>query len=872
MKTLVAFSLVWLPVISLAQTPAQPPSQPESTAARIIASGSQDRGTLDGVSSSRASATAATANRASTAPVLDGKTDDPAWQSAQVIDQFLEYQPKKGVATRFKTEVRVTYDDKYIYVLGRMYDPAPDSIVSLLSRRDVRTASEQLKIVIDSYHDRRTGFEFCVNPAGVKRDYYVYDDTNEDPTWDGIWDVATRIDSVGWVAEFRIPFSQLRFGNSADHAFGLLVVRDIARTSERISWPLLDNDKQGYISQLGELSGIRDLANVRRLEVTPYVVTKNETRPTASSFNHPQSLSAGADVKYGLSSNLTLDATINPDFGQVEADPAVLNLSAFEQFFEERRPFFLEGAGIFSFRTACGDIDSGCTGLFYSRRVGRSPQLSGLYGDESSATNTTILGAAKVGGRLGRGLSVGLLDAVTQREQGAQGATIEPQTNYAVARLQQSLSDGSGDIGAMVTGVNRSMDAQSSPFLRNSAYTGGIDVRKRFFNKNYEMTGYVAGSLVRGTAAAIAATQRDGVHRYQRPDDNITFDPNRTSLSGNAQRLTISKFGGGVTRFQSVYQRFSPGFETNDVGFQPRADEQMFRNWFSLQFNSPSKFTRMAFFNFNTFQTWSTEGLPTNMSLNTNWHVQFPNQWWGHVGGNFGNFTPTYSDREARGGPAVRRSTDYDMWSGFELDSRKAWTPNVFFGQFGGDAGHSWGRWVNPGIDFRMTSRFSASLGVNYEKVANDNQWNGNFGVSGVDTTHYTFARLNQTTLSLSSRMNFTASPTLSVQFYAQPFMTKGKYSNWRELANPRAEKYEDRYKPYLGGDPGGFDFMQLRSNTVVRWEYRPGSTVFLVWQQGRESSSDQASDFRFSEDFKGLFKLHPNNTLLLKASYWFNP
>ena len=869
MTKLVLFILFALPVVMFAQTPVQTPMQPESTR---VASNSQNNPGIDGGATSRATATLAMATRAVTAPVLDGKTDDPAWQNAQVIDQFLQYQPKKGAETRFKTEVRITYDDKYIYVLGRMYDPAPDSIVSLLSRRDIRTASEQLKIVIDSYHDRRTGFEFCVNPAGVKRDYYVYDDNNEDPTWDGIWDVATRIDSLGWVAEFRIPFSQLRFGGGADHTFGLLVVRDVARTSERISWPLYDNDKQGYISQLGELSGIRDLAAVRRLEVVPYVVTKNETRPTASSFNHPQSVSAGADIKYGLSSNLTLDATINPDFGQVEADPAVLNLSAFEQFFEERRPFFLEGAGIFSFRTACGDIDTQCTGLFYSRRVGRSPQLAGIYGDASSPTNTTILSAAKVGGRLGRGLSVGFLDALTQREQGAQGATIEPRTNYAVARLQQSLFGGSGDIGAMVTGVNRSMDAQSSPYLRSGAYTGGIDFRKRFFQKNYELTGYIAGSIVRGTAAAIASTQLDGVHRYQRPDDNITFDPNRTSLSGNAQRLTISKFGGGFTRFQSVYQRFSPGFETNDVGFQPRADEQMFRNWFALQFNNRTKIYRAAFFNFNTFQTWTTEGLPTNMSLNTNWHVQFPNQWWGHIGGNFGNFKATYADREARGGPAVRRSSDYDLWSGIELDSRKSWTPNMFFGQYGGDAGHSVGRWINPAIDLRMTSRFSTSLGFNYEKATNDNQWNGNFGVSGVDTTHYTFARLNQTTLSLTTRMNFTASPSLSLQFYAQPFMTTGKYTDWRELANPRAEKYEDRYKPYLGGDPGGFDFKQLRSNTVVRWEYRPGSTLFFVWQQGRELSSDQASDFNFGHDFKNLFSLHPNNTLLIKASYWFNP
>jgi len=757
-------------------------------------------------------------------------------------------------------------------VLARMYDPAPDSIVSLLSRRDIKTPSDQFKIVIDSYHDRRTGYEFAVKPAGVKRDYYVYDDTNEDETWDAVWDVATRIDSLGWVAEFSIPFSQIRFNNTEEHTFGFMVVREIARTSERISWPLLDHDKQGFMTQLGDLGGIRSLPTPRRLEVMPYAVTQNETRPGGSSFNHPQSVSAGADLKYGLSSNLTLDATINPDFGQVEADPAVLNLSAFETFFEERRPFFLEGAGIFSFRTACGDIDSQCTGLFYSRRVGRSPQLAGIYGDATSPTNTTILSAAKVGGRLGRGLSVGFLDALTQREQGAQGATIEPQTNYAVARLQQSLFGGSGDIGSMITAVDRSLDAQSSPYLRKNAYTGGIDVRQRLFDKNYELTAYVAGSLIRGTAASISATQLDGVHRYQRPDDNIAFDPTRTSLAGNAERLTMSKFGGGVTRFQSVYQRFSPGFETNDVGFQQRADEQMFRNWFALQFNSPTKAYRRAFFNFNTFQTWTTEGLPTNMSLNTNWHVQFPNQWWGHIGGNFGNFVPTYADREARGGPAIRRSRDFDGWTGIAFDARKSWTPYVFAGAFGSDAWHSGGHWLQPSVDFRVSSRFSASLGANYEKSVNDHQWVGNFGDIGVDTTHYTFAHLDQHTLGLTSRMNFTASPALSLQVYGQPFMTTGKYSNWRELANPRAKLYADRYKPYAGGDPGGFDFKQLRSNTVVRWEYRPGSTLFFVWQQGRELSSDQPSDFNFRHDLSNMFNLHPNNTLLIKASYWFNP
>lgn len=860
MKKLIVASFLVSAVQLFAQSPTELAStaavKPDTTTAKPVAA---------------ASARLATSTKVTVAPVLDGKTDDPAWQNAQVIDQFLEYEPKPGAETRFKTEVRVVHDDKYLYVLGRMYDPAPDSMISLLSRRDVRTQSEQLKLMIDSYHDRRTGFEFCVNPAGVKRDFYVYNDNNEDPSWDGVWDVATKIDSVGWVAEFRIPFSQLRFPNNDNLTFGFMVVRDVARTAQRISWPLYRRDQQGYISQTGELAGISGIGQPSRLEVAPYVVTKNETRPSGSSWKHPQSFAAGADLKYGLSSNLTLNATINPDFGQVEADPAVLNLSAFESFFEERRPFFLEGSGIFSFRTNCGDIDTGCTGLFYSRRIGRSPQLGGLYGDQDSPLNTTILGATKVTGRLGKGLSVGLLDALTQREVGVDDKTIEPQTNYTAARVQKSSDDGQTDFGGMLTATNRNLDSNTDSFLRRSAYTGGLDLRRRFFDKRYELTANLSGSAVYGTAPAIASTQRDGVHRYQRPDDDISYDPTRTSLTGDAERLTVSKFGGGITRFQSVLQRFSPGFETNDLGFQSRADEMMFRNWFSLQYNTPTKLYTRAFLNFNTMQKWTTEGLPTTVGLNFNWHVQFPNWMWGHLGGNFGDFTKVYADRETRGGPALRRSASGDIWGGVESDSRKAWYASLFGGIWRGDDGNSRSAWINPGGQFRLSSRFSASASLNYSHDINDKQWRANFGVAGVDTTHYTFARLDQKTVSLTTRLNFTMTPSLSLQFYGAPFASSGDYTNWRELADPRAGKYADRFKSYPG-DPGGFSFKQFRSNTVLRWEYKPGSTVFLVWAEGRDLSGDFVNDFSVRRDFQDLFNQHPNNTLLLKVSYWINP
>jgi hypothetical protein len=816
--------------------------------------------------------TTATAIRAESPPVLDGRPHDPVWQTAPEITGFLEYEPDEGAETRFETIAHVAYDDRNLYVLVRMYDPAPDSIVSLLARRDERVASEQLKIVIDSYHDRRTAYQFAVNPAGVKRDFYVYNDNVEDPSWDAVWDVATSVDSTGWFAEFSIPLSQLRYSDRLEHTFGLMIVRDVARTGQRISWPLYRRSVQGYVSQSGVIGGITGLPSPRRLELAPYVVTQNVTQRSGNAWAHPQRTTAGLDLKYGLSSNITLDATINPDFGQVEADPAVLNLSAFEQFFSERRPFFMEGTGIFDYRVQCDDIDTGCTGLFYSRRIGRSPQLRGRYGDDASPTATTILGAGKLSGRLGNGLSVGLLEAVTGEEMGVDRQAIEPRTNYLVARARQELNGGSSDVGAMFTSVHRGLDDLSDPFLRRTAYTGGVDVRHRFGSDNYELAASLTGSVVQGTAEAIALTQMDGVHNYQRPD-NFRFDPNRTRLMGDAQRISISKFGGGITRFQSVYQRYSPGFEINDLGFLARADEQMFRNWFQLAFNRPNRIQQRAFHNFNAWAHWTADGMPTVAGVNYNGHMQLRNFWWLHAGANAGGLGKVYDDRASRGGPAVRVSRGTSAWFGIEGDTRNRIAPTIFVGAGQGDAGHGHDWYVEPSVRFRVASRFAGSLGARWSEVTNDNQWRANFGDPLSDTTHYTFARLEQQTVSLTARLNYTFTPALTLQVYAQPFVSTGEYSNWRELDDPRASSYEDRYRPFTQqGDPGGFRFMQFRSNTVLRWEYKPGSTLYLVWSQGRGRQDDGGYEFDFGRDRRDLFASHPDNTLLLKVSYWMNP
>ena len=334
-----------------------------------------------------------------------------------------------------------------------MYDPHPDSILRLLGRRDVRVATDQIKIIIDSYHDLRTGYEFAVNPAGVKRDYAVYSDITEDPSWDGVWEAATTVDSLGWTAEFRIPLSQLRYADAKEHTFGFGIWRDIDRFKERDSWPEYKQSDARFMSQLGTVEKIDGIPSPHRLELVPYVVAKNVSVDPNRSVGRNNNLSGGANLKYGLTSNLTLDATVNPDFGQVESDPSVLNLSAFETFFAEQRPFFLEGTGIYSFQVNCNIVNCNNEGLFYSRRIGRSPQLGYLYGDASSPTSTTILGATKLTGRLAGGMSVGVLDAVTQRADGPLGQTLEPTTNYAVVRAQQDLRGGESGIGIILTGV-----------------------------------------------------------------------------------------------------------------------------------------------------------------------------------------------------------------------------------------------------------------------------------------------------------------------------------------------------------------------------------------------------------------------------------
>jgi hypothetical protein len=817
----------------------------------------------------------AVAFRTTQPPTIDGRADDRTWATAQAITEFREFSPTEDKDPRFPTEARVAYDAHNLYVFVRMFDSAPDSILTLLARRDRRPPTDQIKIIVDSYFDRRSGYEFAVNPAGVKRDYVIYNDGDEDQAWDGVWDVATTVDSLGWTAEFRIPLSQLRYPHQESNTFGFGIWRDIERHTERVSWPLYRQSQPGLSSQLGELTSLVGLAAPRRLELLPYVVAKSHEGQTEAGWGYTHDLSMGGDVKYGLGPNLTLDATVNPDFGQVEADPAVLNLSAFETFFGERRPFFLEGTGIFQFPVNCTAVNCSGEALFYSRRIGRAPQLSGLYGDPTSPTATTIVGAGKLTGRLPGGLSVGLLEAVTGREAGVDDRTIEPTTNYATLRLQQDFRGGNSGLGMMLTAVNRNVDEWSENLLRRDAYVGALDFRHRFLGARYEIRGSLDLSHVRGTPDAIAGTQLSPVHYYQRPDDDLTYDPARTTLTGDAEELQVAKIA-GMWRFETSYQRRSPGFEVNDLGFLRRADQQSWSTWSQLRWQKPTKVYQMLFWNMNWWQHWTAEGLPTERAANTNAHAQLNNRWWLHAGGTVGQLGgATYCDRCARGGPALRVSPFLNAWGGIEGDSRKVIVPFLWSSYGSSDDGRSWYFDLSPELSFRVSSRFQASLAFSFTKNTDDSQWYGNFTDSS-GTTHYTFAHLKQTTTAMTGRVDYTFTPTLTLQVYAQPFVSTGSYSDVRELADPRAAAYPDRFKPYADAavmdDPGGFNFKQFRSNVVLRWEYFPGSTLFLVWTQGRFDYLPAAGTRSMFGNARDLFDLPTQDTFLVKVSYWFNP
>jgi hypothetical protein len=833
---------------------------------------------------------------------VDGRLDEAAWASAPPVTRFTQRDPNAGEPSTERTEVRFVYDANALFVGARLYDSS-GLVSSRLGRRDSELdGSDWFFVTLDSYHDHLTAFRFGVNPDGVRRDEKIGGD-DEDASWDPVWDATATRDATGWTAEMRIPLSQLRFRHDNAQTWGIQIVREIARSNEESWFAFVPKRERSGVARYGHLTGLVGLAPGSRLELLPYVVTRGRYNTPAQDadapFSNPyndgseQTVTLGADLKYRLASNMTLDVTVNPDFGQVEVDPAVVNLTAFETRFEERRPFFIEGSEIFRFDGA---------ELFYSRRIGAPPPgrtpSSSVYDDIPE--NATILSAAKLSGKA-RGWSLAVLDAVTDRERaayvdasGVRGtAKVAPLSNYFVGRARRELRQGQSVIGGIATAVHRDLtDATLASRLRSRAYAGGADFIHDWSDRKWTLSGFVAGSLIDGASSVITTAQRSSARYYQRPDaSHLTLDTTATSLSGMAGRLELEREAGEHWRGDAVVSTISPGFETNDLGFQSRADQHALVATLEYVHEEPGRVFREWSFEAGPRANWNYDGDRLVTRLNFEGSGELLNYWSGDF--EINQEFAALDDRLTRGGPLMRVLPRKFGSVSIESDSRKAWTLDLGFDRWWGDAISTSS--LSVGLGFKPAPNWQISLSPEFERERSASQFVASVADARASSSYgsrYVFADLKQTELSVATHVNVTFGPTVSLEAFARPFISSGTFSNLKELARPRSfdfNRYADVGTVTQDGDeividPDGagpaesfevdnetFTTRSLRGSAVFRWEWRPGSTLFLVWQQEREIE-DSNGDFRLRRDLRQIGRARPDNVFVIKATWWLNP
>jgi len=834
--------------------------------------------------------------------VIDGAFTDPAWQTAQWDSDFTQYQPYEGKRPAQKTEFAILYDNDFIYVAIKAYDSATDSIVKRMTRRD-EIDGDVVGIQFDSYHDLRTAFTFMVSAGGVKKDFLMSNNgDSEDNTWDPIWWVKTQITNEGWFAEMKIPLTQLRFGNNAEHTWGMQVARELYRKGETSLWQAIPRNVSGWVDKIGELNGLSNIQPKRQYEFVPYVVTgvenyeKEEGNPFMPGTNYK--LNAGLDGKIGLTNNLTLAFTVNPDFGQVEADPSEVNLSAYESFYEEKRPFFIEGRNILAFPVMFGDGELAAENLFYSRRIGRRPHhypelLDGEYAKMPDATD--ILGALKITGKTDNGWSIGILESFTGKEQAEidfegkrRFETVEPATNYLLSRVSKDFNKGNSIIGAMVTSTYRIIDTVSLNYLPNEAYTAGVDYTQYFKNKKYFLKGVGVFSRVSGHTDAINELQLSSARYFQRPDaDYLSYDPMRKMLSGSGGNIQFGKIGGKLMFLNAVSFK-SPGMEINDLGYIPSVDEIMQVFWMGYRIYEPFSIFRSMNFNLNQWTGWDFGGNNLYKGGNINGNMQFKNYWNMSFGVNVGG--GQLSNGSLRGGPALRLPGNTNLFVFLGTDDRKKFRVSANVSANNGFENSSSSQYYNINLTYRPLNTLKITIGPSYNASSRNLQYVTEASMN--TDTRYIFASLDQKVFSMSLRINYNITPDLTLQYWGQPFVAAGKYYNFKRITTPTANEYTDRYTEYPLNqvtwnstdetfdfdenadntidyriDNPNFNFKEFLSNLVLRWEYTPGSTLFVVWSQSG-SHFDSTGDFNFGNNLEDLSKSKMRNVFMLKFTY----
>ncbi len=839
-------------------------------------------------------------------PQIDGNPGDRAWEEIPWEKGFVQREPWENRPPSQETGFKILYDDNNLYVLIRAFDQSPDSISRRLTRRD-QMDGDMVGIQLDSYFDHLTAFSFIVSAAGVKSDFLVSSNgQQEDLTWDPIWYAATSIDQKGWVAEMRIPLDQLRFGNNEKQVWGMQLARFIHRKQELSLWEFIPQNAPGWVHLFGELRGLDGIKAKKQLEIAPYVVGRAE-RFEEEPGNPFQTgarnmMNAGVDGKIGVTNDLTLDFTINPDFGQVEADPSEVNLTAFETFFEEKRPFFIEGRNITSFSLTPGDGDLSAQNLFYSRRIGRRPQYTPELADGEYARvpeNTAILGAFKLTGKTRSGWSLGLQESVTREEKALidlegvrRKEAVEPLTNYFLGRVQKDMNHGQTTLGGMITSVNRDLSGNPQlDFLLRSAITGGIDFSHSWNDRNYRLALKTYFSQVSGSTEALLRVQTSSARYYQRPDaPYVKLDSSRTSLTGYGGSLEFGKVGGNFTIGNFITWK-SPGLEVNDLGFLPSADEIMQIFWSGYQISEPFSIFRSMRFGVNQWTVWDFGGRLNLVGGNIYLNNVFKNYWSLMV--NFNTRGPVRYNSFLRGGPAMIIPGQSLVFGSLGTDSRKKWSAEFFTQQQFQYERSGTSHVYNLDLNYRPLDVLSITVSPAYSRRQVDLQY-----VESCEwdlTDRYLFGSINQTTLSLSLRLNYNITPNLTIQYWGQPFASSGKFSRFKKITNPLAENFTDRFQllspaqisyledddyyqvdededgtPDYGFENPDYKALEFRSNLVMRWEYKPGSTLFLVWSQNRDQYSCDGN-FDMNQELSELYHIRPYNVFLIKFSYRFS-
>jgi Domain of unknown function (DUF5916)/Carbohydrate family 9 binding domain-like len=844
---------------------------------------------------------------------IDGIPDEEAWNEGEWGGDFIQWQPHEGQPPSQPTSFKILYDEKFLYIAYKCHDVSPDSIIKRMGRRD-EFPGDWIEINIDSYHDLRTAFSFTLSVSGVRSDEFVSNDgDNWDVNWNPIWFSKTHIDGDGWTAEIKIPFSQLRYGNEPEKIWGFQITRRLFRKEERSYWQHIPQSSGVWVSMFGELHGLKGIPMHRQVELAPYLIVqadkykKQPGNPFAKGLD--TRITGGLDGKVAVTNDLILDFTINPDFGQVEADPSQVRIDGFQNFFDERRPFFVESRNIFEYQLtgsqAGGDYDADL--LFYSRRIGSSPHgypntVSGEY--VKFPQNTSILGAAKFSGKTKKGWSIGILESITEREMATidyggvkRKELVEPLTNYFVGRVQKDIHKGNTILGGIITSVNRESTSLDDILHRN-AYSGGLDFLQYWKNRTWYLSGKLVLSHVQGTKEAILRTQTAFEHYFQRTDaEEVSVDTSRSSLTGTGGTIKFGKSGGKqgrkgqVFRFETGVTWRSPELELNDIGFMLTANEINHFTWLGLHYQKPFSVFRTARLNYNHWTRWDFSGRFMYLAFNVNSHATFRNNWQAGTGVTWAAFG--ISNNALRGTTAVRRLPGINHNFYVTSDYRKKVYANLNVANFWGF--HDLMR-INDfglGLYFQPLDALRISLSANYTyNWRKQDQFVANVPYNNITRT--IVGEVKQETLRFTGRLSYNVTPDLTVQYYGQPFITRPLYNNFAYVVSPLAKDIENRFKRY---DPSqitynngfyfidensdatadysfrrpDFNFVQFRSNFIVRWEYRRGSELYLVWSQGNTPNVANDLDTPIFESlFENAFTEPGRNIFLVKWMYRF--